>query len=156
MAAKKIPLKEASEAELRAFAQAHLGMEFDASARLASIRAQVATAWGKDEIVLALSDTADDLTPAGVAPARVGAAPVPSGAVRIIIQRSDEVGGDEAVPVGVNGRVMLIPRGEPVTIPLAYFEVLQNAVTHRYESLRDGGLNPVPRAVPMYPFQRLP
>jgi hypothetical protein len=85
----------------------------------------------------------------------LGGEPVAPEKVKILIARTEDAGGDEPVPVGVNGPIMLVPRGEPVEIPYAYYEVLKNAVKDIYDPLPDGGMNPVPRKVPAYPFQRL-
>lgn len=49
------------------------------------------------------------------------------GRVCVLLQESE----DDVVPyheVSVNGRVMLVPKGRPVLIPLAYYEVLCNAI----------------------------
>lgn len=153
---KKIALKAATQAQLRAFAQAYLGMSFPPNAKTEAIRSKIRAAWTKEEIPIEAPEAVED-TPQGTRPPSVTAEQRPPGPqkIKIIIQRTDEPGGDEPVPLGVNGRVMLVPRGEEVEIPTAYFEVLKNAVTHRYEALKEGGLNPVPREVPMYPFQRI-
>jgi hypothetical protein len=76
--------------------------------------------------------------------------------VRIMLHRTDKAGGLRPVPVGVNGKIMLIPRGEAVWVPEAYVDVLQNAVELQYppyDSDGDflGGLKP-PEEVPAYPF----
>lgn len=150
MSDKKIQIAQASKEQLRAFAETHLGIVMPPDAKTETLRAKVAAAWNKDEIVI------QDDAPASTQPDR-RAAPIsaPDGKVKLIIQRTDDAGGDEPVPVGVNGRVMLVPRGEEVEIPKPYFEVLKNAVKHIYEPLKDGGMNPIPRKVPMYPYQQL-
>ena len=75
--------------------------------------------------------------------------------MRIHVNITEEAGGNEPVPVSVNGKVMLIPRGKDVDVPAEYVEVLQHAISHKYDPLPDGGMNPVPREVPLYPFQRV-
>ena len=55
-------------------------------------------------------------------PKRIIVPPDHLGDVRIILE-----GDGEPVPVGVNGRIILIPRGEPVWVPEAYLSVLDNA-----------------------------
>jgi hypothetical protein len=151
MSETKVKLSEATEAQMRQFAESYLGLSIPASARVETIRAKIQAAWGKDEIPV----SAD----AEVSPVAQGPTITPEQAsgtdekVRIMIPITDEAGGSDHVPVGVNGVVMLIPRGEPVSIPRRYFEVLKNAVTHRFEALPDGGINPVPRKVQAYPFQ---
>lgn len=149
MSDKKIPLAQASEEQLRVFAETHLGIVIPPGSKIEALRAKVAAAWNKDEIVI--QDDAPKSQSEGRRAAHVSA----NGKVKLIIQRTDDAGGDEPVPVGVNGRVMLVPRGEEVEIPQPYFEVLKNAVKHIYEPLKDGGINPIPRKVAMYPYQRI-
>jgi hypothetical protein len=87
-------------------------------------------------------------------PVRKQHLPPLAGKVRINIGIQEEAGGNEPVAVGVNGKIMLIPRGKDVDIPEPYLEALEHAVTFKYDSLPDGmGINPVPREVQLYPFQ---
>jgi hypothetical protein len=77
--------------------------------------------------------------------------------VRIQIHAQDKPGGDEPVPVGVNGKLIWIPRNKPVFVPEAYVEVLSHAEEFIYAEYNPdannglGGL-PVPRTVKSYPF----
>ncbi|WP_022727224.1 hypothetical protein [Fodinicurvata sediminis] len=155
METKKIPIAEATEQQLRDFAESYLGISVPHNTKLETLRAKVSQAWTKDEIIVEVADAhqAQEGTPPP--PATPEQQPPGKKQVRILIQRTDEPGGDEAVPIGVNGRVMLVPRGQEVDIPEDYYQVLKNAVTHRYEALPDGGINPEPRKVPAYPFQVL-
>jgi hypothetical protein len=145
----KVALKDASGPQMRAFAQSHLGMEFPSNMANEKVRAQIQAAWTKEEI-----DVEDPVEPPAKTAKTLGDETVTE-KVKLIINRTEDAGGDEPVPIGVNGRVMLVPRGDIVEIPLTYFNVLKNAVKDIYESLPDGGMNPVPRKVPAYPFQRL-
>lgn len=155
MSTKSIPIADATEAQLRTFAETYLGISIAYNAKLETIRAKVSEAWSKPEIMVQDESAVENQTMAGAPPRPVtkDQQPPSKDKVRLIIQRTDDAGGDEPVPVGVNGRVMLIPRGEEVDVPVSYFEVLKNAITHRYESLKDGGINPIPRKVPLYPYQ---
>lgn len=73
--------------------------------------------------------------------------------VTINIARTDEAGGDEMVPVGVNGIVMAIPRGQPAPIRWPYFVALLHAVKHIHEPKGPNReMDPNPRKVPVYPF----
>lgn len=151
MSEKTIKLSAATQAQLREFAEAYLGMTFPDDEKTEAIRAKIAAAWSKPEIPIG-----DEPEPAPKAEAKPKAAAKAEGKpkkVRLIVHGSDDEDGNEPIQLGVNGKVMLVPRGEEVEIPYAYFEVLKNAVTHRYEPLRDGGINPVPRKVQLYPFQ---
>lgn len=155
MSEKKVLLKDATGPQMRAFAEAYLGMTFRHNEANEKVRASIAEAWQKDEIIVNEPDAQEPLVGSPPRQATAEQAAKSSDKVRIIIQRSEEAGGDEPVPVGVNGKVMLVPRGEPVEIPRPYFEVLQHAVKHVYEQLAEGGINPIPRQVPAYPFQVL-
>ncbi len=150
---KLIPIAEATGPQLRTFAQDTLGIDIRAKDSAEQIRAKVQMAWDRDIPV-------NEPNPA---PTLAGDQPKPvtneqlepeEGMVRIFIGIQEEAGGSDPVPVGVNGRIMLIPRGKNVDIPERYLEALQHAVTFKYDPLEDGmGINPVPREVQLYPFQ---
>ena len=56
--------------------------------------------------------------------------------------------------VGVNGKIMLIPRGEEVEIPRTYFNVLKDAISRvTYQEGETGMIKS--RDVASYPFQIL-
>lgn len=155
----KVPLKEATREQMMQFGQTVLGLSIPGNIGDETLRAKITEVWDKDDIVLPLA-AETPASPEGDPPAPVtedqqAAAADKKAAekVTIILQRTEDAGGDEPVPVSVNGKCMLIPRGEEATIPRPYYEVLKNAVTHRYESVKDGGINPTPRKVPAYPFQ---
>lgn len=46
----------------------------------------------------------------------------------ITIHQSEGIGGEDAVPVGLNGFMYQIPRGEPQEIPVEVLAILENAV----------------------------
>ena len=154
---KTIPIGEATEDQLRLFARDTLGIDIKLTAKLPTVRARVAAAWDKPEITIAESEPesaqgASKAAPKPVTDEQQGPA---EGMVRLILGVTEEAGGNDDVQVGVNGKVMLVPRGREVEIPEPYFEALAHAVTHKYDALPDGGMNPVPRKVPLYPFQVL-
>lgn len=158
---KTVPIADATSQQLRLFALNTLGITISPSAKETTVRARVEAAWDKPDIpigVVAPVDgespqdlkAASDAVPQAVTDEQQPPAP---GMVRLILGLTEDAGGDRPVEVGVNGKIMLIPRGEEVDIPESYFEVLEHAVTHKYDSLPDGGMNPIPRKVPLYPFQ---
>ncbi len=53
--------------------------------------------------------------------------------VKVTIAEMEGAGGKRAVPVGVNGVIMLVPRGRPVDIPYRYFMALKCAVKTLHE-----------------------
>lgn len=152
---KKVLLSEATGPQMRAFAETHLGMSFKFNEANEKVRAKIAEAWGKDEIVVQEEGQKEPQTGSPPNPVTEAQQPPGPNKVKIIIQRTEEPGGDEPVPVGVNGKIMLVPRGEEVEIPYAYYDVLKNSIKHIYESYPEGGLNPVPRKVSAFPFQRV-
>ena len=150
---RQIPINQATHAELLQFARNSLGLNLPPNTKMETLRARISAAWAKDYINLA-EEVAE--TP------QKGRQPFPQtaeqeepdrGMVKIKIAITEDAGGADAVPVGVNGKIMLIPRGKEVEIPYAYFEVLEHAIAHKYDPMPDGGMNPVPREVPTYPFQ---
>lgn len=150
---KLIPIGDATEIQLRKFAQETLGIDIKSTHSLDKVRASVQSAWDRDIPVMGEPEHGE----------LAGDQPVPvsdrhflpeDGMVRINIGIQEEAGGNDPVPVGVNGKIMLIPRGKDVDIPTRYLEALSHAVTFKYDSLPDGmGINPVPREVQLYPFQ---
>lgn len=153
---KTVPLAKATAEQLRTFAENYLGISPDANARVDQLRAQVQAAWGKDSIIVAPAAGQEPEAPAGSPPRPVTAAqqPPPKGKVKIHIPMTDRPGGREPVPVSVNGRAMLIPRGEECEIPYAYYEVLKNAVELQYYEMPGGGLSQ-PQAVQAIPYSVL-
>lgn len=152
---KQIPINEATAGQLRAFAESTLGLSIHPNCNRDAILAKVKQAWDKPEIPVEEPPEAEPQTGQPPRPATAEQQPPKAEMVRILIHVTEDAGGDEPVPVSVNGRAMLIPRGKEVDIKPEYYEVLKNAVQHRYEALPDGGMNPVPRKVPLYPFQRV-
>ena len=57
---------------------------------------------------------------------------------RILIPMEDKPGGEEPVPLSVNGVAMYVPRGEPCEVPEEYVEVLEHAIMFRYEEYTSG------------------
>jgi hypothetical protein len=154
---KTIPIDEATEEELRTFALDTLGIGIKATAKLETVRARVRQAWDKPEIRVDDSEPLSKEVPSKASPQPVtDAQQAPAeGMVRLILGVTEDAGGADDVQVGVNGKIMLVPRGKEVEIPEPYFESLAHAVTHKYDALPDGGMNPIPRKVPLYPFQVL-
>jgi len=77
--------------------------------------------------------------------------------VRIVIHKQDKAGGEEPVPVAVNGRSMWMPRGVPHLVPETYVEVLDHAIEKiypEYDPSENGGRGGLgePRLVHAYPF----
>ena len=151
----QLPIAEAGTKELAAFARDNLGMNLPGNMLRENMLARIGAAWDKDYITIPDYLSGEPEHMAGQAPKPVTAAQAlpAKGKVRIEMSVTEDAGGNEAVPVGVNGKIMLIPRGKPVDILRSYYLVLKNAVAHKYDPLPDGGINPVARKVSLYPFQ---
>ena len=154
---KTIPIGEATEAQLRLFALNSLGITIKETAKIETVRARVQAAWDKPEIPVTESEPesvqpGSEATPQPVTEAQQ--APT-DGMVRLIIGVTEEAGGSDPVQVACNGKVMLVTRGVEVEIPEHFFESLAHAVMDKYDTMEDGGMNPVPRKVQLYPFQVL-
>lgn len=144
---KTININEATAPQLVAFAQSHLNIEgvSTSMAKSAIIAKMRAVQYDKDTI-----DVED--------PARGEVKQLAEGAhegermIKIMIPSDDKPGGNDPVPVGNNGSVMLIPRNDECLIPYRFYAVLKDAVREVFDPLPGGGLGPA-RKVPAYPFQ---
>ncbi len=166
---KKVPIKDATEAQLRAFGESHLGLTFEANDKPAQVRAKVQAAWSKDDIEVA-DDEKTQKPVAGASPKKPQRPQTQDGKpvlacrtknakdqddlVRVMINKQEGAGGSDDVPLGCNGDIMMVPRGKIVDIPRRYFESLKNAAKNVYDMNEDGkSMNPVPREVADYPYQ---
>ena len=58
--------------------------------------------------------------------------------VTLTIHSSDSEGGQDAVKVGVNGYMYLIPRNKPCEVPVEVASVIKNAVVEQLKLTADG------------------
>ena len=153
---REIKITDASHSELLTFARDTLGLNLPPNTKVETLRAKISTCYLKDHILVAEVDPNE--------PKQAGPKPEPvtddqaepkQKMVRIHINITEDAGGSDDVQVGVNGVVHLIKRGKDVDVPESYVEVLEHAITHIYDALPNGGMNPVPREVMLYPFQRV-
>jgi hypothetical protein len=159
---KRVPMAEATEAQLREFAQNVLGLAIDHKTKGDKRRAAIGRAWPNQDHIL-VADTAPpaeapapalDINHTAV-PATKAMVDRTSGLdpkVKINISREAGPGGDRAVPVSVNGVAMVIPRGEDVTVPYRFYLALRNAITTLVEQ-DPNTLEEFRRDTPSYPFQ---
>lgn len=128
-------INDATREELLAYARNHLGLhDLPGNILTNALKGKIRAVSGGESIVV------DDAAPAASIPLAAAPRPVvPSDAraaldskndprVTLLIAKGEGVDGDRPVYVGVNGRGMLVPRGEQVTIAYRYYLVLQNAV----------------------------
>lgn len=143
----KINIADATATQLAEFASVDLGIP-DLNPRI-----------GKDTILARMSqagysDTTIEVEAAPLAKAPAGGAPASGEKMTILIAVQDGPGGSEPVPVGVNGQIMVIPRGKPVDVPKAYVHALSNANRAHWETNSNGELTTM-RFVPTHPFSIL-
>jgi len=148
----KIKIENAKSYQLRKFAIEVLGLEMKAGESTTALKARIASVYEGDSFDV---EDEDIVSPAQKRKAIDITSDEAPGKVTIIISKTNEPGGSQDVPVAVNGRAMLVPRGKPVEIPEHYFEALKNAEIGIYDELPEGGINPEPRLVPAYPYQRI-
>ena len=153
----RIKIADATPAQLREFGANTLGLELHGRETGAIMAAKFAeVGYNVDEIRLQEAT----VVPSGVSNGdvafntRIRADGVKEILINIHIQ--DKAGGDQAVPVGVNGKLMLIERGVPSWVPESYVEALDHAVEDVYDEYRGGtgnlgGLGKA-RKVLSYPF----
>ncbi|MCB1341382.1 MAG: hypothetical protein KDK24_10025 [Pseudooceanicola sp.] len=159
----RISTSDATAEQLRAFATMMLGLEIDGRWQAPKIlEAMVKGGYTADTIPLVQSQTgpAPRVLRAGeVAPSKVVSTKAKDGSTYdrrfylINVHTNDGPGGQEPVPVGVNGRIMFIERGKPQEVPEEYVAALKNAVMDVYPAYTEGmgGLGE-PQKVQMYPF----
>jgi hypothetical protein len=165
-------LQFASNADLFAFASLTLGLPVSAQTPRKDLIAQISAAGYTT--VPAQEDAASASSPAAPAAAPAtqmtasAAEPFDSMAqdltpeqrkrrdaqiVNLIISKQTGVpGGDEDVPMIVNGSLMLLPRGKPIDVRWPYFYALTKAVQEIFEPMPDGGIPSKGNEVPLYPF----
>ena len=155
--ADRIALEDASLEDLRAFALI-MGLDVDGRATRDSLLGKIsASGWQGKNIPVAKAET-----PKAEQQGK-GNRPAPyktKGKVEyfgIRIDTQEKPGGDEPVPVSVNGRALFIPRAVGVAVPDHIIEVLEHAEEMVYPETDEvgpgnmGGLKN-PRIVRSYPF----
>lgn len=155
----KKPISEATAGEIRDFARIGLGLDDikDGDSKQALLAKLSAAGYSLPTIIIPNPDlipSEEDSNERGrsrrVNP-KTGLTEV-----RIMIHKSEKAGGSRPVPVGVNGRMMMIPRGKPEWVPEHFVQVLENAVELHYPPYDGdadflGGLKE-PEKVSAYPF----
>ncbi len=153
----RIKIADATPAQLREFGTNTLGLELHGRETAAMMAAKFAeVGYNVDDIGLQEATVVPSGGPNGDVAfnTRIRGDGVKEILINIHVQDKD--GGDEPVPVGVNGKLMLIERGVPSWVPESYVGVLNNAVEYVYEEYQGGtgnlgGLSK-PREVLSYPF----
>lgn len=143
-------IEDATTQELREFAQISLGLEIEGTENRNVVLSRMREAGYDPEnpkFRVAIM-TRPDPAPAQM---KDGSTEERNGRIyrRITLHAGPGEGGDRPVPVRVNGKTMLIPRGKPCMVPEEYVEAIRNAQETVYEMTGTGIINP--REVPSYP-----
>jgi hypothetical protein len=162
MKQKTVPWDEATLTELKMFAAQVLGMSTHPSIGESTLRGKIRQAYNGQEITIMVNESGPEDEAVGDAPsppsetpndgkALRGASAAGDPKVKITIAEVEGAGGKRPVPVGVNGVIMLVPRGKAVDIPYRYYEALTHAVKTTYEQDEASG-EVISSDVPSYPM----
>ena len=155
MQTRQIPIEKASKHQLVFFATMIMGLEIPDNATKETIIGAVYAAGWPNEHIVEYQTGGEEITTQTIESSdgyvfEFNGRQMAS----IIIHNSDKPGGERPVQCGVNGKVVLLKRGEPIGVPLEYVETLNNAEELIYEqdaSNPTGGIR-LARAVKSYPF----
>lgn len=160
---KTVKIVDATDAQLREFGRDVLQLPMPPNCKRETLEAKISAAWNKDEIPVSEAPADNSVAPEGQKPEPVSTAQQDGNneddpmerKVKIQINASEAPGGDQPVPLSVNGVAILVPRDEVVEIKEKYVQVLEAAVQDKYDVDEDGNIIPTPRKVKRYPFQRV-
>lgn len=133
MSIDKLPIEEASDAQLRSFASDFLQLDLSKSCDTrAKLLAEIGKAWKQPFINVAVSDSPlqnDQAEAAKPQSKHIGilAKYKHDPLVELEIQSTSYPGGDQPAPVNVNGGNLLIPREVRVTIPYRFYLALKGS-----------------------------
>lgn len=147
---------DAETSEIRKFAETQ-GLNIHPNANKQTAIQRLKTVWAEDWIEVSDAERIGEHRPAPRQVPEDDDRDSSQAYYRIHIAQSEGEDVDQLVQVGVNGDVMVIPRGKEVDIRAPYLEVLRNAVTHQYyhEDPTDIGSEILKREVPLYPVSVL-
>lgn len=152
----RIQIADATATQLAEFASVSMGIP-DVKFRdgKAAILAKLAQAgYAEDFIEVEDAALAKPVTAAAAVDSD-GGKPRKMMTIMIPMQEMPGSEGKEPVPVGVNGKVMLIPRGKQVSVPAEYVHALENARKASPVTDENGKLTGMTE-VPSYPFMVMP
>jgi len=166
---KKLPLDEATDAQIRVFAREVLQLEDADSAAIKSVRAKVKDAWAQDYILMAEEPPpVQTIMPPSATPPQPTKAEIEAKAgpgiaassskndpvVDLVIAEQDVAGGKDPVFLNVNNMAIMIARRKPQAVPWRYYLVLKAAKQQIYTQDPDT-LVTTSQWVQRFPFQRI-
>jgi len=165
----KIAFADATDSQLYDYVTGTLNLDVPQTASRSVLLAKLAQATTAQEIEVEVTDKRkpgrpardkaddaedeDDAAPVVVKSPEQLALERANEKIKIEIPIQPGAGGDEPVPVAVNGKVIFITRGKEVEVARKYVEVLDNAVQYIYPENDASGLGE-PRKVPLYPVNK--
>jgi hypothetical protein len=129
---KRILLNDATDTQLRDFAANTLQLDVSAANTRPAVLGLITQAWPNDYII-DLGTVPDGANADQAQPARsrsaadLGASVYDDPIVRLKIRQTDQPGGRDPVPVGVNGDVRVIQRDLEADVPFRFFEALNRS-----------------------------
>jgi hypothetical protein len=129
---KKLPIHEASDAQIEAFVDT-LQLDRTGITGRSNLLALLATAHEDDfifvnDVVIDLGGQDDEALPEPQQTPSFGTAYESDPKWRVVLGTTDMPGGKQPVPVGVNGKVVVIQRNMTVDVPHRFYLALQSAV----------------------------
>lgn len=166
----KISFSDASDAQLLDYARNVLNIDVDRRSSRNSITAKIRAVAGEDADGFDVPDAnilpghepaqrQAEARPTARSARELGSHGMNSGPMQgnpdydhfdVTVAITHEQGGDRNIPVGVNGSMMLVPRGKMVPLAAPFLEVLRNAVRSEYHPDADG--DAIEQKVPAYPI----
>lgn len=143
MSLKQIPIAKASDEQLAEYAAVTLQLDVENLSTRQEVIAAIGLSWPNDWITVEATLLEEQLVREDQA-GRVVTEPQQrlrgsSGAddpkVIITIGQTEQPGGRDPVPVGVNGHTLVIQRGLSAEMPYRYFLALQNAMHTNYDAV---------------------
>jgi hypothetical protein len=153
----QLPIVDATDQQIRDFCDAQQ-IELDATSR-SEMLAVLSSVWEHDYILMAVGEydgqTDQVQTPEPIAQTTItGGVGSNDPKVLIRIGKTEMPGGKDPVPVGVNGRTVVIQRDMNVELPYRFYLALQNAVRETVDQNSQTG-DITTSAVSNYPMQTL-
>ncbi|MCP4547037.1 MAG: hypothetical protein GY835_11280 [bacterium] len=154
---KTVALRDATLDELLYFANTVLGLNAPKNSKEDNLRGKIMMAHDGDITVppdLSEALPSETATPATSVRAMKPGSSKDDPRVLLNISKGEKEGEERPIPVGVNGVVMLVPRGEDVEIPWRYFLAIKAAVkTVHTQNTKTGDMDS--RDMPSYPYSVL-
>lgn len=140
---REIPVEEATEAQLRKFAVETLGLDIDDGDTAAIIRTKMAPVHRDANITIEEKRGR-----------KKSVKPSDEAEKKYVLINVHPIPGDpqKYISVGLNGKMMKIPTGEEVRIPVAYQRVLDDAMQAHYEKDNQDRLTETVVMRPKYPY----